>query len=383
MSDVRTILERGVGGATPPPDGYERMLRRRDRKRRNQRIAAGVVGIAVFVAAIWVVTSGGVFDRSETSVVPGGDVTGPAETGPRETGPIETGPSEFGQGGQGSPISLPVSVTDYSVDLETGARTPLPESIVGTEDVTSEYAVSPDGSRLAYVRRDAKNTAAIFVANLDGTGVEQVTSRDAGEPAWSPDGSRIAYVGGPDGNVFVLDLATSVSTQVTDEPDGGSAYAPTFTPDGESIVYGRWLAADPRGNDVRIVPVTGGESVRLVGGHGTSAFSPALSPDGSLLSYACGDHYGSDLCLANADGTDARVLVAGDFPGNTMSLPSWSSDGTRIAYYWWQSGVYVVDVTTGEETLVAQGAYPTWLDGHTLIVEADDCSLPPHKDCPF
>ncbi len=64
MSDVRTILERGVGGATPPPDGFERMLRRRDRKRRNQRIAAGVVGIAVFLAAIWIVTSGASSDRA-------------------------------------------------------------------------------------------------------------------------------------------------------------------------------------------------------------------------------------------------------------------------------------------------------------------------------
>jgi hypothetical protein len=87
MSDVRTILERGVGGATPPPDGFERLLRRRDRKRRNQRIAAGVVGMAVFVAAIWVVTSLGPLNPSETSVVPGGDVTGPAETGPAETAP--------------------------------------------------------------------------------------------------------------------------------------------------------------------------------------------------------------------------------------------------------------------------------------------------------
>jgi hypothetical protein len=66
MSDVRTLLERGVGGATPPPNGFERMLRRRDRKRRNQRIAAGAVGIAVFVAAIWGVTAAGSFDRTTT-----------------------------------------------------------------------------------------------------------------------------------------------------------------------------------------------------------------------------------------------------------------------------------------------------------------------------
>jgi hypothetical protein len=88
MSDLRTILERGVGGATPPPDGFERMLRRRDRKRRNQRIAAGVVGIAFFVAAIWIVTTGGAFDWSDSSVVPGiSGTTGPLETGPGPNGP--------------------------------------------------------------------------------------------------------------------------------------------------------------------------------------------------------------------------------------------------------------------------------------------------------
>ena len=68
-----TILERGVGGATPPPDGFERMLRRRDRKRRNQRIAAGVVGIAVFVAAVWIVTTRGSFNRTEQSGRSGAD----------------------------------------------------------------------------------------------------------------------------------------------------------------------------------------------------------------------------------------------------------------------------------------------------------------------
>jgi hypothetical protein len=64
------------------PDALERVLRRRDRKRRNQRIAAGVVGMAVFVAAVWIVTSGLSLDRSEKSVAPAGEVTGPAETAP-------------------------------------------------------------------------------------------------------------------------------------------------------------------------------------------------------------------------------------------------------------------------------------------------------------
>ena len=58
-------------------------LRRRDRKRRNQRIAAGVVGIAVFVAAVWIVTSGLSLDRS-TPAVPGFSKTGPTQSSTSE-----------------------------------------------------------------------------------------------------------------------------------------------------------------------------------------------------------------------------------------------------------------------------------------------------------
>jgi hypothetical protein len=96
MTDYRTVLERDLARVGPAPFGFDDVARRRDRKRRNQRIAAGVVGIAVFVAAVWIVTSVGSLDRSETSVVPGGNVTGPTETGPTETRPTETGPIETG-----------------------------------------------------------------------------------------------------------------------------------------------------------------------------------------------------------------------------------------------------------------------------------------------
>ena len=71
MIDERDIVRRAVERLTPPGPPFERLLRRRDRKRRNQRITAGVVGVAIFVAAVWIVTTGGPFDRSQ-----------PATTGP-------------------------------------------------------------------------------------------------------------------------------------------------------------------------------------------------------------------------------------------------------------------------------------------------------------
>jgi hypothetical protein len=83
MSEIRTLLERQRSELHAPAGSFERLVRRRDRKRRNQRIAAGVVGIAVFVAAVWVVTTGGSFDgTTQTPVAPR-----PAETGPTQTAP--------------------------------------------------------------------------------------------------------------------------------------------------------------------------------------------------------------------------------------------------------------------------------------------------------
>jgi len=65
------VLERFAPLFEAPEPSFDRFLRRRDRKRRNQRISAGVVGIAVFLSAVWIATTGGPFDRTQTPAVPG------------------------------------------------------------------------------------------------------------------------------------------------------------------------------------------------------------------------------------------------------------------------------------------------------------------------
>jgi len=82
MSDDRfDVLERLAPLFEAPETPFEGFVRRRDRKRRNQRIAAGVVGLAVFVASVWIVTTGGPFDRALTPAAT--DPTGPTgQTGP-------------------------------------------------------------------------------------------------------------------------------------------------------------------------------------------------------------------------------------------------------------------------------------------------------------
>jgi hypothetical protein len=118
-------VERAAERFKAPDGALERLIRRRDRKRRNQRIAAGVVGIAVFVAALWVVTTGLPFDRSQTEVVPGGAGTGPAQTGP--TGASPDGWDGHGLPPEGTALSTPVEgqpilVQDYGGEELLGEK---------------------------------------------------------------------------------------------------------------------------------------------------------------------------------------------------------------------------------------------------------------------
>ena len=353
MIDERELLEQAVRRFESEPGLTERIYHRRDRKRRNQRIAAGVVGIVVFVAAVWIVTSAGSFGRSKT----------PAASEPT--------------------VSVPRELeVDYVIDLNTGMMTPLPEAIIrsageGRPHTYGRYAVSPDNSTLAYEAPGEDGRFQVFVAKLDGSGIRQVTHDpvEATSPAWSPDGMRIAYEGYSSGGVrglFVLDVATGEATKVIDVPKPGAS--PTFTPDGSSIVYTGGTNQQP---ELRIVPVTGGQSSLVVepGGGIEDSGNGSLSPDGSLVTYLGSgfpepgevEHCGPCRFVANADGT-GRQVIAGHV---TNPAGTWSPDGSRIVTGTGNPGgaIWVIDVATGERAEVARGGMAIWLDDHTLLVE--------------
>jgi hypothetical protein len=154
--DEREIVRRAVEALDPPEPAYERLRHRRDRKRRNQRITAGVVGIAVFVAAVWIVTSGLSLDRSETPAATGPAETGPVETGPTETGPVETGPT------QTAPAPAPAPAAPDVVRQRTcsdGARSRLEQTDMGDRiKIRFEVYQSPVGHewriRFRFVERN-------------------------------------------------------------------------------------------------------------------------------------------------------------------------------------------------------------------------------------
>jgi Tol biopolymer transport system component len=171
---------------------------------------------------------------------------------------------------------------------------------------------SPDGRRLAYTAPTSGGQA-LFVANLDGTGREQLSTAypsfsngfGHGEMgfAWSPDGSQILFSAG-DRETAEIDLHVVESNGATPErpvtSEPGSEFGATWSPDGKRIAY---------------------------------------------LAAAAGDH--PNVIVANADGSDSKQLI-----DQTVFWlpPQWSPDGTMIVVHSTidrEPPIWLIDSVTG------------------------------------
>lgn len=283
----------------------------------------------------------------------------------------------------GGPSQIRGDATVRVLDLDTGITTTLPASLDGG----SFYVVSPSGDELAFapwpapVGDDAR--LRIYIGNVDGTGVRRVTPEPAAmdevNPRWSPDGDAIVFQGRDArteevGNLYLLDPVSGTTTELTDFPFRLSHHwfmSPSFRPDGQVILFNvpregpnDQASLNDQIWDLWTIPSAGGEPTLLR----RNAAHGSYSPSGTTIAYLRGPlieggSFGADsIWLADADGTDPRLLVE----GTHLAWPRWSPDGTRIAYEQ-EGGVYVIEVATGETSRVVAGSTPEWLDAHTLI----------------
>jgi TolB protein len=121
----------------------------------------------------------------------------------------------------------------YRIDAENGTIRTIISGGVNTYPVPS-----PDGKKIAF-RKFQDNNSEVFVANIDGSGIKNLTNHPAfeGWPAWSPDGQRIAFAGNRNSayQIFVMnadgsDVRLAANTE-------GRATAPQWSKDGKSIYF--------------------------------------------------------------------------------------------------------------------------------------------------
>jgi Tol biopolymer transport system component len=197
---------------------------------------------------------------------------------------------------------------------------------------------------------DAPTPKNLFVVDASGSGSElQLTADDRSEnPVWSPDGKRIAFIHlneGPDGRnrrdpaneVFVMGADGKNPKRIATfrflMPYQGNTFS--WSPDATKLAVGAVTANTssgfgPLNESIFIVDVQEpGKSPELLVEHG--AF-PSWSPDGTQIAYSCySEHepvgFTTFLCVTDARGKRQPRVVA-----NHAWYPSWSPSGQHIAY---------------------------------------------------
>lgn len=203
--------------------------------------------------------------------------------------------------------------------------------------VQDQYPViSPDGQRIAFVRQDLESSTLdndIWVMDIDGSNQQMLTDNavDDKRPVWSPDGTQIAFESGKESfSIYVMNADGSNETKLTD--DQGQDHSATWSADkGIAFISDRQgddsadiYRMNSDGSDLKILISAQSEN-------GINLFYPSWSPDGSQIAYqGFASNGAAQVFLANADGSNAQMISPQNF--SSARQPSWSPDGAYITF---------------------------------------------------
>lgn len=328
MNETRDLLERVGERFNFPDDMFERLGRRRDRKRRNQRIGAAALAIILVLVSFLALTRA--FSTRER---PADEPTLPVHM--HQPGDIALSSGEL-------------------IDPTTGRSTgslPIPDA--------TDMSWSPEGSSLVYAAPDG-----VFVLVVDTQDTRLLvpcgTGPHACTVAWSPTGDEIAVA--HDEVVEVVSVDGGRQTPVRSFPRGDLVRDPSWSPDGEQLAF-TVLGAPGTPRALYTVGRDGSDLTRIVEGtpDAIGPWAPSWSPDGSRIAYIDSNAWGKghrwklNVTVVDPDGTNPTVLVGAGrcfCLGFTPGL-DWSPDGTRLALVLLgdsagnPSGLYTVDADGG------------------------------------
>lgn len=207
------------------------------------------------------------------------------------------------------------------------------------------------GTHIYYVHQNSSKSAKeIWRMDPDGKNAQQLTRFNdlSDEPAVSPDGSKMAFISNRGGKwaIFVFSVDPIRDLRFYN-PNARMNLYPSFTPDGKQLVFGSTAGTD-RCCRIFIANVDG-SGVRPIT---TSVFidaEPKVNPKtGADIVFASGRSGPEQIYKMNIDGGDVERLSDGT---GEASNPAWHPNGQKIAYAWTRGfaagkfNVFVMDVS--------------------------------------
>ncbi|MGD8397920.1 MAG: DUF885 family protein, partial [Anaerolineae bacterium] len=220
----------------------------------------------------------------------------------------------------------------YAMHPDGSGVTPL--SRTGLRDTRPTW--SPDGQRVAFVRRLGQANHELFVMNADGSGATRLTDLPdsvESEPAWSPDGTRLAFISNQRLSSLMVSGRFHVWVMNADGSDprlladlGGTNASPDWSPDGRRIAFD----SNRDGNyEIYLIDADGCNPVNLTA-HPGNDVSPAWSPDGARIAFVSDRSGDQEIYVMDADGTNVTRLT---FVEGYDKSPAWSPDGEYLVFY--------------------------------------------------
>ena len=232
-----------------------------------------------------------------------------------------------------------------------------------------EYAddpqVSPDGSRVAYVRTSMdimtdRGRRTIWVVDTDGGNHRPLVSGQGNysSPRWSPSGDRLAYLSDRDGKtqLFVQWLDGGETAKVTTLPQ--SPRSIVWSPDGTQIAFTRFVPAKP--------PTLAEMPAKPKGAEWAE---PATVIDRMTFRRDGGGYLptgNNQVFVVPADGGTPRQMTFGEYPisGSVSWMPDSqsiifsSNRRENVEYQPRQNDLFAASIANGEITQMTDHAGP-------------------------
>jgi len=193
-----------------------------------------------------------------------------------------------------------------------------------------------------YVADTGKTPYRLFVMRPDGSTPRQLTFGDQVNdqyPAFSPDGKTLVFAratrtmafknGWTDWGIWVAPITGSAPTRIT-PGDYGNVSAPSFAPDGSTIVYSASAKGQGGGMDIFLAaPDARTRPLRLTtDGH---CSSPSFAPDGRSICFISdrGRAFDYEVWAMDRSGARQRQLTS---KGWYLEQPHYTPDGRSILF---------------------------------------------------
>jgi TolB protein len=181
---------------------------------------------------------------------------------------------------------------------------------------------TPDGRRIAFSSTLAGGYAQIYIADVNGSNLDRLTSVRAVEvePKVNPKtGREIVFVSGRSGPQQIYRMNVEGTDIVRLTTGEGEASNPAWHPDGQHIAFAWTRGFEPGNFNVFLMNVATREYVQLTHGAGRNE-NPTWAPDGRHIVFASKRGGRTHIYTMLADGTQVKQLTTqGE---NTM--PVWS-----------------------------------------------------------